>query len=150
MALFNRQKRRIRRLLIVEDEPIVAFDNEYGLSNAGYDVVATVDRGDLAIAHLDRDRVDLVILDMHLAGAIGGLDVARAAAQRGVAVLFATATDAAMARDVAVAWLAKPYNPAALIAALRAIDAVLCGDNPPAATPGLTMFCPPAQADVTP
>ncbi len=32
------------RVLIVEDEPLIAFDNEHALIQAGYIVVATVDR----------------------------------------------------------------------------------------------------------
>ena len=41
--LFAKRERRIRRILIVEDEALVAFDNEHGLTEAGYEVVATVD-----------------------------------------------------------------------------------------------------------
>ena len=41
--LFGKRERRIRRILIVEDEPLVAFDNEYMLKDAGYEIVATVD-----------------------------------------------------------------------------------------------------------
>ena len=41
--LFERQSHTLRRLLIVEDEPLVAFDNEHVLTDAGYQVVATVD-----------------------------------------------------------------------------------------------------------
>ena len=41
--LFGKRERLIRRILIVEDEPLVAFDNEHTLTDAGYEVVATVD-----------------------------------------------------------------------------------------------------------
>ncbi len=41
--LFGRRQRTIRRIVVVEDEPLVAFDNEHLLSEAGYEVVATVD-----------------------------------------------------------------------------------------------------------
>ena len=37
--LFGKRERLIRRILIVEDEPLVAFDNEYLLKDAGYEVV---------------------------------------------------------------------------------------------------------------
>jgi len=41
--LFAKRERSIRRILIVEDEPLVAFDNEYMLQDNDYEVVATVD-----------------------------------------------------------------------------------------------------------
>src|ERR671916_556112 len=41
--LFGKRERAIRRILIVEDEPLVAFDNEHLLRECGYEVVATVD-----------------------------------------------------------------------------------------------------------
>ena len=34
--LFGKRERRIRRILVVEDEPLIAFDTEYLLSDAGY------------------------------------------------------------------------------------------------------------------
>ena len=33
--LFGRHERTIRRILVVEDEPLVAFDNEHLLKEAG-------------------------------------------------------------------------------------------------------------------
>jgi CheY-like chemotaxis protein len=39
--LFGKRERAIRRILIVEDEPLVAFDNEHLLRECGYEVVAT-------------------------------------------------------------------------------------------------------------
>ena len=42
--IFGRKRRVITRLLVVEDEPLVAFDTEHLLTEEGYEVVATVDR----------------------------------------------------------------------------------------------------------
>ena len=42
--LFARRKRLISRLLLVEDEPLVAFDTEHFLREAEFEIVATVDR----------------------------------------------------------------------------------------------------------
>src|SRR3546814_5127776 len=41
--LFASRPSCIKRLLVVEDDPLVAFDNERTLKHAGYDVVASVD-----------------------------------------------------------------------------------------------------------
>ena len=47
--LFGKRKRIVKRILIVEDEPLTAFDNETMLGDAGYEIVATVDDFDEAI-----------------------------------------------------------------------------------------------------
>ena len=39
--LFGRKKRQIERLLVVEDEPLIAFDTEHVLTDASYAIVAT-------------------------------------------------------------------------------------------------------------
>ena len=57
--LFGKRKQVVKRILIVEDEPLTAFDNENILSDAGYEIVATVDDLDEALAVLDREEVDL-------------------------------------------------------------------------------------------
>ena len=63
--LFGRKKRRISRLLLVEDEPLVAFDTEHLLRDAEFEIVATVDRVADAIAVIgaNPDRIDLVLVD---------------------------------------------------------------------------------------
>ena len=58
--LFGKRKQVVKRILIVEDEPLTAFDNENFLGDAGYEIVATVDDleealvGELCVG--DRDR----------------------------------------------------------------------------------------------
>ncbi len=37
--LFGKPKRVVKRILIVEDEPLTAFDNETMLGDAGYEIV---------------------------------------------------------------------------------------------------------------
>ena len=57
--LFGKRKQVVKRILIVEDEPLTAFDNENFLGDAGYEVVATVDDLDEALAVLEREEVHL-------------------------------------------------------------------------------------------
>ena len=64
--LFGKRKRIVKRILIVEDEPLTAFDNENMLGDAGYEVVATIDNFDEAIALLDARKIDLILSDVHL------------------------------------------------------------------------------------
>src|SRR4051812_44355026 len=46
IMLFGKRKQVVKRILIVEDEPLTAFDNENILGDAGYEIVATIDRFD--------------------------------------------------------------------------------------------------------
>ena len=129
--LFGRRKRIVKRILIVEDEPLIAFDNESTLADMGYDVVATVDSFEDAIELIDREQIDLVLSDLRLQGAKTGLDLARAAKKRSVPVLFATGHRLPEeAAALAVGVLTKPYSERTLKAALESIDRMLAGDKP--------------------
>ena len=125
--LFGKRERLIRRILIVEDEPLVAFDNENMLQDAGYEVVATVDNFADAAEAIAAEEIHLVLTDISLAGEGDGTDVARAAARRGVPVLFVTGNCTEEARSLALGCLAKPYSERVLIGALDAIDGHLQG-----------------------
>ena len=146
MVLFSKRKRIVKRILIVEDEPLVAFDNETMVADAGYEVVATVDEYEDAVEVLnseleelapggDEDEdprgVDLVLTDISLAGERDGYDVARAAKERGVPVLFVTATPPEGAEELALGYLLKPYQERTLRGALKAIDRKLAGEKVP-------------------
>lgn len=139
-ALFNRRKRTLNRLLIVEDEPLVAFDNELSLRADGYEVVATVDRCADAIAVMDSEPLDLVLTDIALTGLRTGLDVARYAATKGLPVLFVSGTCPDEGQSPAIACLLKPYNERTLKLALEAIDRRLTGDTPGKLPPGLSFY----------
>ena len=127
--LFGKQKRIVKRILVVEDEPLTAFDNETMLVEAGYVVVATVDRVADAIATLDAEKVDLIMSDVRLTGERTGIDLARVAKTRGIPVLFATGHPPDEASELVIGCLMKPYGARVLKAALKAIDQHLAGEK---------------------
>ena len=138
--LFGKKKRSIVRLLVVEDEPLVAFDTEHLLEEQDYEIVATVDRVAQAVALIDSGvAIDLVLVDVELTDG-SGIDVARAAGVRGVPVMFVTGhlPDDAMAH--AMGCLAKPYSQRDLIAAIEVIDARLAGRTVKRMPPGFRVF----------
>ncbi|HEX7875548.1 MAG TPA: response regulator [Sphingobium sp.] len=135
----GRQK-AIHSVLVVEDEPLVAFDNEHVLELAGYRVAATVEDYEHAISVIEEAEVDLVIADIRLHGDKTGVDVARHAHGRGLPVLFVTGACPVDAEEMAVGCLSKPYLPRDLIGAIEVIDAVLRGGEPPRFPMGLHMF----------
>ena len=127
--LFGKRERVVNKILIVEDEPLTAFDNETMISDAGYEVVATLDRVKDAIDVLDREMVDLILCDVRLTGERTGIDLARLAKGRGVPVLFSTGLAPDNASELVVGCLMKPYNERTLKAALKAVDQHLAGEK---------------------
>lgn len=141
------QQKRIRRILVVEDEPLVAFDIEHMLEDAGYVVVATVDSFEAAKAVINAEAIDLVMTDIMLRGDGDGRDIARAAAAKGIPVLLVTGQIDVADEGSALGCLAKPYTDRALEAALRTLDAVLQGRKVKKLPRGLSLFShEPVQA----
>ncbi len=138
--LFGKRERTIRRILIVEDEPLVAFDNEHMLREAGYEVVATVDNLAEATRVLQEEELDLVLTDIKLSGDGDGMDVARAAATRSVPVLFVTGNCPIEAQSLGVGCLAKPYTDKMMKAALDTLDSQLQGRRPKKLPAGLSLY----------
>jgi CheY-like chemotaxis protein len=139
--LFSKKERAIERILVVEDEPLVAFDNEYLLKDAGYEVVATVDTLEDALRVIEEeDNLDLVLADIGLSGEGSGIGVAEAAHAKGIAVMFVTGNCPGEAMHLAVGCLSKPYSDKVLKNALSAIDAVLRGDEVKKVPDQLTIF----------
>lgn len=65
------------KILVVEDEGIVAKDLENRLQRFGYDVCETVATGEEAIAKVSELKPDLVLVDISLRGEIDGIAVAQ-------------------------------------------------------------------------
>jgi DNA-binding response OmpR family regulator len=128
--LFGKKKRRIEHVLIVEDEPLVAFDTEHFLRESGFEIAGTVDRVADALALIDTvPEIDLVLLDVNLADG-SGIDVAKAAYARGIQILFVTGNCPGDARALAAGCLSKPYPQRDLLGAIDAIEAVVEGKKP--------------------
>lgn len=137
--LFGKHKRKVKRILIVEDEPLTAFDNESMLTDAGYEVVATLDKFEDALGIIMREPVDLIVSDVRLRSQQTGIDLARAAKEKGVPTLFATGHPYPEAADVAVGCLMKPYTERQLRGAIEAVDRILSGGKAKPAK-GLELF----------
>jgi CheY-like chemotaxis protein len=137
--LFGKRKRIVNRILIVEDEPLTAFDNENLIGDLGYQVVATLDRFADAVATLDSEQVDLILCDVRLTGERTGIDLAQVARKRRIPVLFVTGAPPDNASELVIGCLLKPYSDRTLKATLAAVDKYLGGEKvrPPR---GLTLY----------
>jgi CheY-like chemotaxis protein len=144
--LFGKRKQVVKRILIVEDEPLTAFDNENILGDAGYEIVATVDGIEEALEALEREEVHLVLSDLRLREQQSGIELAQAAKEKGVPTLFATGHRYPGASEIAVGCLLKPYTERQLIKAIESVDRHLQGEKvkPPK---GLELFVAVDEAD---
>ena len=138
--LFSKRERTIRRILVVEDEPLVAFDNEHLLGDAGYEVVGTVDSLAEAAKLIDQEQIDLVLTDISLRGDGDGMDVARAAGAKKVPVLFVTGNCPMEAHSLAVGCLTKPYSEKMMKTALETLDKTFRGEKVKKLPAGLSLY----------
>jgi two-component system cell cycle sensor histidine kinase/response regulator CckA len=104
------------RILIVENEGLVGCDMATTLGNFGHLVVGICASGEEALERLDELRPDLVLLDVHLAGQLDGIDTARELQRRSrVAIVYVTGcadreTVARARQTHPQGYLLKPFN----------------------------------------
>ena len=80
------------KILIVEDEAIIAEEIKTGLEDMGYSVTSIVKTGEAAIEKAQQDRPDLILMDIRLEGKIDGIEAAERIRSRfGIPVIFLTA-----------------------------------------------------------
>lgn len=115
------------RVLIVEDEVLLAMMAKEIVEDAGFEVVAVISDGRAAVDAAIDYRPDVVLMDVRLAAGTSGVEAAvEIFAKTGVRSLFVTATGDAGIRIRAesarpLGWLSKPYVPVDLIKCLRAV-----------------------------
>ncbi|HEY9646611.1 MAG TPA: response regulator, partial [Chroococcidiopsis sp.] len=81
-----------RKLLIVEDERLIALDIKQRLVQLGYEVVAIANHADAALQAVTQHMPDLILMDIHLQGAVDGIALAAQIQQQfNLPVIFLTA-----------------------------------------------------------
>ncbi|HEV7229076.1 response regulator [Brevundimonas sp.] len=101
------------RILIIEDEALVAMELRFVLEDLGHEVVATVGDARSARAIAAQSEIDLALVDIHLSDGPTGVEVGRELGQdMGVTVLFMTANPGMVRDGVAgtVGVLTKPTD----------------------------------------
>jgi len=104
------------RILIVEDEILVALELEAILQDLGYETAGIAADLTAAAAHFD-DRIDLALVDLNLRDGLTGPQIGRLLCSRGVSVLFVTANPLLLGEGIAgaVGVITKPTD-AAMVA----------------------------------
>jgi two-component sensor histidine kinase len=118
-----------RRLLVIEDEPLVALDLVAGLEEAGAEIVGSAGTVEEALQLIESASIDAVLLDANLRGRPVD-DLAAALTRKNVPFVFVTGYGhESLPRSFSTApMLAKPFSREQL---LRAVTPLI---EPPAAT----------------
>ena len=64
------------RVMVVEDERIVALNLQRRLTKLGYEISSVVTSGSEALRHINQDRPDIVLMDVNIEGDIDGIETA--------------------------------------------------------------------------
>jgi DNA-binding response OmpR family regulator len=113
-----------QRILVVDDEQSIRTIVEYALKDAGFEVV-TAGRGDEALAVMERDPVDLVVLDVMLPG-MDGLEVCqRIRTERSVPIIMLSARGEELDKVLGLElgaddYVTKPFSPRELVSRVKA------------------------------
>jgi DNA-binding LytR/AlgR family response regulator len=67
---------RATKILIVEDEMVIAANISLQLSDLGYEITGILPRGEEVLAHIQTDLPDIVLLDIRLKGEMDGIGTA--------------------------------------------------------------------------
>ena len=117
-------------ILIVDDDPLLCNLLRMTLGRAGYETVE-VYSGEAAISYLQRQSVDLILLDVMMAD-VNGFDTLRRlkadSSLRDIPVIFLTARVDAISQKTgldigAVEYLTKPITPEVLVDRIRRVMA---------------------------
>jgi CheY-like chemotaxis protein len=114
------------RILIVEDEQIIAADLAIQLERGGYEVIGMAIAGEEAVEIAGRTKPAVVLMDVRLAGQMDGPEAARLIQHdTGAAIVFITAYPGIFLRDAQELdppgiCLGKPFSWTQLEAALGA------------------------------
>ena len=97
------------RILVVEDEALVARDLQHSLVRAGYEVTALCRTGAEALEAVQLQQPDVVLMDIHLEGGMDGVEAA-GRIQRDFQKPVVFLTGHADERTTARARTAQPYG----------------------------------------
>jgi DNA-binding response OmpR family regulator len=101
------------RILIIEDEALVAMELRFVLEDLGHEVIATVADAKSARAMAAETEIDLALVDIHLSDGATGIELGRDLGQAmGVTVVFMTANPGMVRNGVAgtIGVLTKPTD----------------------------------------
>lgn len=141
----------ITRILVIEDEALLAFPLAEMLRGAGFQVVGPAPTLERALKLARDEVVDLALVDINLRdGSKAGIEAAHALLENwGIPSLFlsGSSTEAHNNQDAALGFLDKTYSPRSVLESIAVAQALINGDLLPALPLGLELFKNSGAAD---
>ncbi len=111
-------------MLVVDDDPCICEDLQHRLSSLSYDVVATVPSAEEAIEIATKQAPGVVLMDIHCAGQIDGIEAAKQLKTIETSLIFVTgqSSQAVFKRAIETepaGYVLKPYETADLQIAIE-------------------------------
>jgi two-component SAPR family response regulator len=104
-----------KKILIVEDEILVAICLRNILERMGYEVSNPVTSGEEAVLEIDKDRPDIIIMDISLKGRMTGIETAKIIHSKiCIPIIFISGyrkEDIQAEITPQITYLSKPFNP---------------------------------------
>jgi DNA-binding response OmpR family regulator len=113
------------RILVVEDESIIALDLQNILQNFGFEVCCVVSSGEESIHAANQSSPDVILMDVKLKGAMNGIEAAKEIHKSlNIPVIYLTAFgDESTVRDALThrdfAYIRKPFEEREIEMAVR-------------------------------
>ncbi|MBM9604951.1 response regulator [Desulfopila inferna] len=109
------------RILVVEDEILVGIMLSRKLESCGYEVGDVIINGEEAVRVTDRERPDVILMDIALSGSLNGLEAARQIRDKyNIPIILFTGYDTEKLSQQVL-----DIEPAAIISKLDNIEVVL-------------------------
>lgn len=120
-----KRQAKVAKIMIVEDEAIIALDLQRSVERLGHEVIARLSEGSQAVELAVAERPDLILLDVVLEGRMSGVEAAAAIHQHlAVPVIFLNAHSSEAQRAQArlpgsAGCLRKPFSMGEVAAAIE-------------------------------
>jgi CheY-like chemotaxis protein len=133
------------KVVIAEDEPIVADLLECALLSKGYDVCGIARSADQAVALVERHEPDLAVIDVRIARDDSAPDIARRLGNpQNLGILYVTGSDegyGTLSADDGAAAISKPYLEDDIVRALEIVwEISKAGSATPPFPPGFRVL----------
>jgi DNA-binding response OmpR family regulator len=131
------------KILVVEDEPLLALTLAEELASVGHTVLGPAKTVAEGLDIIEADKPELAILNINLADGSKGTELAAVLVRRwSVPCLFVSGeiVEAREHRDLALGYICKPYQPSTVLASVEVARSLGEGKKPAAIPPGLELF----------
>ncbi|EKJ96618.1 response regulator [Agrobacterium sp. CMT1] len=132
------------KILIVEDEALLAMELESEVEEAGHEIVGVAAESKQALSLIEKSSPQFAFVDIQLLDGPTGIDVGRHLASRSIPYVFVSGNLKRIPEDFAGALgaIEKPYTMNGLQNALEFIDTIVNGEHQSVTAPPSLVLSP--------